>query len=61
MSNTRIRFKLKVTSDDEAEIQAAVDDVLSRYPRATSSPVLRSQPRGWHAFITVYAEVERRG
>jgi hypothetical protein len=55
----RVRFKLKVTGDRAEEVQGAVDFVLNNYRRSTTSPVLRSNPQGFHAFVTVFEEASR--
>jgi len=60
MSTNRVRFKLKIYGDDPKEVQAAIDTILNTYaPHVTSSPILRSQPTGHHAFVTVYGRPQR--
>ena len=52
-------FKVKITSDDSDQVANALDQIASLYENPSFSSVMRSQPKGWHGFITVHRKAQR--
>lgn len=49
--------KIKVYGDDASSVLAVVDDIRNLYaPNVTQSDLKKSNPRGYHAFLTIYPE-----
>ena len=50
-------IKIKVYGDDSRAILKILDDIRNLYaPNVTQSDLRRSEPNGWHAFLTIYLE-----
>jgi len=60
MQDTNIRFKVKLYGDDPEELDAAVELIIRKFKTVTTSPLLRSQPRGYHMFLTVWRPQEEK-
>lgn len=55
----QVQARVKITCNHAEAVRIITDDVLERY-EGYSSPILRSNPRGYHAFLTLQVEVESR-
>ena len=55
---TAHQTRVKIESQNADAVQALVDHLLDIY-EGVSSPLLRSQPNGWHAFINIKVEAQR--